>query len=296
MKRIFVLLFFSLLLVPMLCVGTSHAAQSNITEAEGTACMGEDKTKKQTAEAAFADAKRRAVEYTLTYVKSETQVKNFQLEKDLIEAYGNASVRIIEEMEKKWYRDESMGDCFKIKIKAEVIPDEKGMDRIANDRQTADDPSAPLNVRVWTDKKEYNNGENIKVYLKGNKPFYARVIYKDAGGSMVQILPNLHRINNYFNGAVIYEIPGGEDKFELEVSPPFGNESIIVFGSSSQLGDVDLTPAGELYEINTKSEDIGIKSRGVKIKGVEKDSGQKSEFEKKPAEFSETNAVVKTIK
>jgi len=58
MWRIFFLLIFSIFIVSDL-----YAAQSSITEADGTACMGEDRTKKQTEKLAFDDAKRKAVEY-----------------------------------------------------------------------------------------------------------------------------------------------------------------------------------------------------------------------------------------
>src|SRR3989338_8007685 len=127
-------------------------------------------------------------------------------------------------MEKKWYKDGSLGDCMKVKIKAEVIPDEKGMEKIAQNKEAVDDPSAPLHINVWTDKKGYKGGERINVYIKRNKPFYGRVVYKDAGGDMVQLLPNPYRKENYFNGGTIYEIQSGEDKFDMEVSPPFGQE------------------------------------------------------------------------
>src|SRR3989338_11019378 len=243
MIKIFISLFFGLFIA-----SNVYAAQSSITEAEGTACMGEDRAKKQTEKLAFDDAKRRAVEYTLTYLKSETVVNKYELEKDLIEAYSNASIKIIQEMDKKWYKDESLGDCFKIKIKAEVVPDEKAMENISKNKQAVDDPSAPLNVNVWTDKKEYKNGDKIKVYVKGNKPFYARVIYKDAGGNMVQLLPNPYRQDNYFNGGVVYEIPSGNDRFELEVSPPFGEENIVVYAGTSQLGDINLEAQGGVYQ------------------------------------------------
>jgi putative addiction module component (TIGR02574 family) len=49
-----------------------------------------------------------------------------------------------------------------------------------------DDPSAPLKVQVWTDKKQYKMNEKMNIFIKGNKPFFARVLYKDAGGGMVQ--------------------------------------------------------------------------------------------------------------
>ncbi|MDO9287155.1 MAG: DUF4384 domain-containing protein [Thermodesulfovibrionales bacterium] len=283
--------FDTVLMLSMLLASNLYAAQSTITEAEGYACMGEDKSKKQTEQTALADAKKKAIEQVSTYIKSETHVKNFELEKDLTSAYSNAAVKVIQEIEKGWYKDSSAGDCYKIKIKAEVIPDEKAIEKISKSSQTADDPSAPLSINVWTDKKEYKTGEKIKIYIKGNKPFYARVVYKDAGGNMVQLLPNPYRNDNYFNGGVVYEIPSGNDRFELDVSPPFGKENITVYSSTLPVGDINLKAEGGVYQITTKAKDIGSRTRGVALKEKGTDEGQKI-----PAEFSETDAVLKTEK
>lgn len=78
-----------------------YASQSTITESEGYACMGEDKSRKQTEAVSMADAKRRAMESVSTYIKSETHVKDFELEKDLVSAYANAAVKIIQEIKTK---------------------------------------------------------------------------------------------------------------------------------------------------------------------------------------------------
>lgn len=64
-------------------------------------------------------------------------------------------------------------------------------------------------------KKEYKALEKIKIYIKGNKPFYARVLYKDVKGELIQLLPNPYRKDNYFNGGVIYKIPSGNDRFSI---------------------------------------------------------------------------------
>jgi hypothetical protein len=256
-----------------------YAAQSTITEAEGNACMGDDKSRKQTEQAALTDAKKRAVEFASTYIKSESQVKNFVLEKDLLSSYANAEVKIVQELEKVWYKDVSSGDCYKVKIKAEIIPDVKAMEALSKNTQLADDPSAPLTVKAWTDKKEYQAGEKIKVYIKGNKPFYARVLYKEAGGELLQLLPNPYRAENYFNGGVMYEIPAGNDKFDLEVSPPFGEENVIVYASTSPLGEIGVETRGGVYQVKTKPRDIGVQSRGVKLTGKsDAKSGGTSEF------------------
>ena len=275
-----------------LCLASSlYAAQSTITEAEGYSCMGVDKSKKQTEQDALMDAKRKAVEFASTSIKGETQEKNFALEKDLLAAYAKAEVKIIQELEKSWYKDLAAGDCYKVKIKAEVVPDEKGMERISKSKDVADDPSAPLAVKVWTDKKEYKAGEKIKVYIKGNKPFYARVLYKDAGGELVQLLPNPYRSDNYFNGGAVYEIPAGNDKFDLEVSQPFGEESVIVYAGSAPLGEIEVQTGGSVYQVKTKPKDIPAMTRGVKL--TEKKNGGSVPA---ASEFYEDKVVLKTGK
>lgn len=269
-----------------------YAAQSTIKIAEGSSCMGDDKSRKQTETAAMADAKRNAVESVKTYVSSATEVKDFELQKDLVSAYANATVEVIETLEKAWYKDPALGDCCKIKLKAEVIPDEKAMKKAKEkSKDTAlDDPSLPLSVKVWTDKVSYHAGEKIRIYLKGNKPFFARVIYRDAAKNNLQLLPNPYRQDNYFQGGVTYAIPSGTDKFELEVNPPFGEENIIIYASVSELGNLSLKEEGSVYAVKTKTKDIGVKTRSIKIKDVATGNPQQ------PAEFSEGVVVVKTRK
>jgi len=282
MLKIFIPLLFLVFMTSNL-----YASQSTIIESEGYACMGEDKSIKETERTAMVDAKDKAAKNAATYIKGETKIKDSQLVKDIIEAYNNATVAVDKVIEKGWYTDPSLGKCYKVKIKANVIPDEKAMQKVS---EVLDDPSAPLSVKVWTDKKEYKEGDKIKIYIKGNKPFYAKVIYKETTGNLIQILPNPYRKDNYFNGGVIYEIPSGNDKFELEVNPPFGEESVMFHTSVSQLGDLDLKEEGGVYQVKTKSKDIGIKTRSVKIKEVTEGKAQQA------SEFFEGKAVVKTGK
>jgi len=267
----------------------SFAAQSTITEAEGSACMGDDKSRKQTEDSALTDAKKRAVEFVSTYIKSETEVKNFVLEKDLLSAYAHAEVKLLREPTKEWYKDPNSGDCLKMKIKAEVIPDTAAMEKLAQQSPaSADDPAAPLSVKTWTDKKAYKQGEKVKVYIKGNKPFFARVLYRDASGELIQLLPNPYQPDNYYNGGTVYELPSGKDRFELEVSPPFGEENIIVYGSTAPLGEIEVQTRGGVYQVTSKAKDVAVRTRGIKL--VEADGKQK------PSEFSETSTALKTVK
>jgi hypothetical protein len=279
-----ILLFLLFFLIPL----HLHASQSTIVEVDGQACMGYDKSKKQTEDEALTHAKKKAVQHAATYIKSESRVKDFELEKDLVEAYSNATVKVIQELTRTWYRDLSLGDCCQVKIKAEVIPDIEAMERISKGKGQMNDPSAPLNVQLWADKKDYKKGDKIKIYIRGNKPFYARILHKGVNGDFLQLLPNPYRKDHYFNGGVIYEIPSGQDRFEMEVTPPFGQEDIIVYASTSPLGDINLAPAGGVYKIKTESEKVGERSRAVSL--VQKDADQKI----KTAEFSESQIIYKT--
>ena len=264
-----------------------HASQSIITETDGSACMGDDKSRKDTEQLAHNEATRRAAEYAATYVKSETVVKDAALESDLISAYANAKVSVLQELEKAWYKDQSSGDCYKVKLKVEVVPDQIVIAKVA-EKSVADDPTALLNVKVWTDKKEYSKGQKIKVYLKANRPFYGRVVYKDADGTQVQLLPNPYRTDNYFNGGVVYELPGNGDRYDLEVTPPFGKEFVTVYASTVQLGDIETTASGGVYKIKTRPADVATGTRGIKL--TDKGSAPAA------AEFAEAKAEVTTDK
>ncbi|MBN1829358.1 MAG: DUF4384 domain-containing protein [Deltaproteobacteria bacterium] len=264
----------------------AEAQQSTIVEAEDRACMGYDKSRSQTEREALANAKRKAAELAATYLTSETTVKDFQLEKDLVNAYATATVRVIEEGFRTWYDDPAMGSCCKIKIKAEVIPDGTAMKRINETKDFSQDPTAPLTVKVWTDKPAYKQGEKIRVFLKGNKPFYARVHYRDAANTLLQLLPNPYRRDNYFLGGVVYDIPSGNDRFELRVGPPFGAEQIVVYASSSPQGNLSLLENGGVYQVRTSADDVSVATRGVSIvPSTKSDSPQGAEFSEAAADL-----------
>jgi len=269
---------------------TACAFQSTITDAEGNACMGDDKSRKQTEQSALSDAKKNAVDKTATYIRSETKVEDFVLQKDIVEAYQNATVKVIQTIEKNWYKDPVSGDCCRTRIKAEVIPDEKAMEKAAKAKAVMDNPAAPLKIQLWTDKQAYQQGEKVRIYLKGNKPFYARVLYHDAAGRHIQLLPNPFRHDNYFNGGVIYEIPTGSDHFDLEVTPPFGQENIVMYAGTSPLGDISLETQGDVYRVVSAPKDLPLLTRGLKI--------QNKDHQKQVAtsEFSEEKLSISTGK
>ena len=109
------------------------------------------------------------------------------------------------------------------------------------------DPNAPLTVRVWTDKKQFSEGETIKLYVEGNRDFYARIVNLDANGDMIQLLPNQFRQSRFFKGKKVYVVPDDTqgDRFSIISTPPYGTDTIVTFASEAPLGEVNLTPVGQ---------------------------------------------------
>ncbi len=93
-----------------------------LTEAEGSACMGDDKSRKQTEEVARDEAKRRAAEQAATQVRAQSRVSIGTLEEDVIKIMSTGKVRITEVLESKWDKD----GCYKYRIRAEVTPSKPG--------------------------------------------------------------------------------------------------------------------------------------------------------------------------
>ncbi|HIG39056.1 MAG: DUF4384 domain-containing protein [bacterium] len=278
------LLFFT----SSLLFSVAHAQQSSITEADGSSCMGDEQSRKQTENSALQDAKRLAIEFTSTYLESETVIENFQLKNDLVQAFAKANVQVIDILSKSW---DDPRDCFTIRIRAEVLPNPAQMQKI-NSSQMMANPRAPLNVELWTNEDSFISGESIKIYLRGNKPFYARLLYIDAADNNVQLLPNLHRTKNYFAGATIFEVPNAEDDFELTVGGPFGKEKLILYASTSPLGEIATTKANDdVYFVTEKPEHIAAKTRGISITKPGSGSGQQK---KTVAEFAEVSVEVVT--
>jgi hypothetical protein len=93
-----------------------------LTEAEGSACMGDDKSRKQTEEVARNEAKRRAAEQAATQVRAQSRVSIGTLEEDVIKIMSGGKVRVIDVLESKWDKE----SCYRYRIRAEVTQAKPG--------------------------------------------------------------------------------------------------------------------------------------------------------------------------
>ena len=101
-----------------------------------------------------------------------------------------------------------------------------------------------LDVRIWTDKKEYEEGQQIVLYLQGNRDFYGKVVKVDAQGNVHQLLPNNYRQISFFEKNKRYLIPDEGDRYELRIKPPFGTVRFIAYATSLPMSQVNLKTTG----------------------------------------------------
>ncbi|MFX0135520.1 MAG: DUF4384 domain-containing protein [Candidatus Hodarchaeota archaeon] len=253
---------------------------SAIVEADGYAYLAENKTIQQIREEAKAIAKREALEKAQTYIKSMTRVENYKLTYDLIESGSEGTVKILESKDYGITADNRYHYWVKAEIKymLKISAKEKSIGIMSDD-------SAPLTVTLRTEKGEYALGDEIRIFIQGNKNFYANIVYEDATGNLIQILPNQYRKDNLFKGNREYMIPDKNDNFSLRIQPPFGTEKIRLYASINVLGKADITPFGKsFYNIRDNLDEYSEKTRGIDVVGKE-NAG---------AEFFETSCPILT--
>jgi hypothetical protein len=215
-------------------------------------------------------------------------VEDFQLKSDKITATTEGAVTVLEQ------KDFGIVDNkrYHVWIKAEV---EYQLNPSVRSDGDAVGEEGPLTVHVWTSKKSYRDGDAIEIFLKGNRDFYARIVDITASGEIIQLLPNAFRSINRFEAGKVYKIPDAGDRFTLKVSPPYGEDQIVVYASEAPLGQVDMENAGQgLGMYRGSRESLGLRTRGISVAGSGAVYGGASKADTTGAEFYEASWSVQT--
>jgi hypothetical protein len=211
--------------------------RSNIVEVDGYVQLSEEKSIRDVRQEAFANARRQALENAESRIKSQTRVENYQLQYDLIESGAEGVVKVLEQ---KDFGIEN-NSRYHVWIKAEVTYVLRPPAEPAKQKALMS-PEAPLTVKVWTDKKSYADGEYITIYMEGNRDFYARIVNISSDKKVIQLLPNGYR----------------------QVTPPYGQERIVVYASETPMGDIPMAPlAAGLQEYKGSNDDLAFRVRSI---------------------------------
>jgi hypothetical protein len=248
--------------------------RSCIQIVDGYSYIAEDKTVADLRTTALNNAKQQALANARTYIRSRTEVDNFVLKSDEVVIGAEGTVTILEK-EDFGIVDNSR---YHVRIKAEVeyfINDGKRpelpavvepTESQATVAPTLPGTASPLTVKVWSSKNSYRDGEKIEIFLQGNRDFHARVVNINERGEIVQLLPNDFRDNSHFQGGKRYRIPDQGDAFELNVSPPYGRDRIVVYASEVELGQVAMQGIGQgLKAYGGDQKSLALATRGIAV-------------------------------
>ena len=100
-----------------------------------------------------------------------------------------------------------------------------------------------FNIKVWTDKNEYEIDQEIVFNIKSDKSGYLTLLDISPNGNITVIFPNKYHEDNFIRQEVTYKVPTPSYGFDFKVQGPTGLERIkaIVTSNSSPLLHLDLT-------------------------------------------------------
>jgi hypothetical protein len=122
-----------------------------------------------------------------------------------------------------------------------------------------------LELKVWTDRGPsgaYLQGEQVFVFLQANRDCFVRLIYEQVDGTRVQIFPNAFYNDYRIRGQKVWSVPGVNDNFEFEVSPPFGLERITAYASTEPFP----APEGTVTDAGMLVIDERVENRAILVK------------------------------
>ena len=116
----------------------------------------------------------------------------------------------------------------------DLLPDP--LARILNLKQ--DKPN--FNIDVWTDKKRYRVGEEVRFHLRSDRDCYLTLIDYETSGNVKVLFPNRYDQKNFIEAGRTYSILAPEYELKLTVEPPPGIEKIKAIATTESFSLFDL--------------------------------------------------------
>ncbi len=131
--------------------------------------------------------------------------------------------------------------------------------QIANLRQ--DKPG--FNIDIWTDKKRYRIGEEIRFHFRSDHNCYLTLIDYETNGNVKVLFPNRYFQNNLIEAGKTYTIPGNEYGFKLIIEPPSGIEKVKAIATTQPLSFFDLDFTENIFPTVERSNTRSV--RGIRV-------------------------------
>ena len=95
----------------------------------------------------------------------------------------------------------------------------------------------PLEIDITThlgDNQTFIRGDKVRFLASTNQNAYLLLIYKNANGEILQLIPSKTLGKGYYKERYYFEIPKSGSGFVFHISEPFGTELLELFASSSE--------------------------------------------------------------
>lgn len=280
-------------------LGSASHAQNNDTmtvTASGEGSGGTNMTLDQVKQLALTDAKRMALEQAGTAIRSETEVKNFELIKDEIQSFAEGLVKVKKIISNTCaYEDKVKSFMCKATIEAEVEVSQ-GKELFTRLHQSVkteqkNQSKAPLsfgfNILAWKESATGTRGVRIKsdssqsyqqtplqeggvmysgqeyqIHLTPAQDCYLYGINVDSHGQVFPLIPNPEGMSdNYLRANQTYVLPAPGKYYQLDNNT--GLEKIYLLASYDPMQDVDYLIQQSQSQNAAVLLDSAVRTRGI---------------------------------
>ena len=271
-------------ILAFICISVIHAGDQSCAEnlgesisnkpvvARGTGCTGPAVSWELGGEKAREEAVNKAKQYAASRTATYVSTYNRNVDKVSVEnskqSLSIGSVEIAGDVVFSEPVSDQRGFCTTVTFNALVTVDTELLKDMIAAPSFNKDPDAFLNVRVWTDKREYRHGEKLKIFVMANKDFYLDLIYIDAGMRQVKVIPNQYRSDNRFKGGQVHAIPMDLNEFEITidcVDGKCGKETLIATASTHRIMYDPETSGIPIKGTNIAEYKGDIRKRSIKL-------------------------------
>ena len=144
-------------------------------------------------------------------------------------------------------------------LSIKLLPDP--LFQIANLKQD----KASFKIDIWTDKKRYRVGEEIRFHFRSDRDCYLTLIDYETNGTVKILFPNRYYRDNFIGAGKTYVIPGREYGFKLTIEPPPGIERLKAIATTEPLSLFDLDFGKNFFPPVERNNARGMRSISIAL-------------------------------
>jgi TolB-like protein len=126
---------------------------------------------------------------------------------------------------------------------------------------------ASFNVKVWTNKNEYQVGDKLVFSVKAEENGYLTLLDINPKGNVTVIFPNQFHQNNYIQAGITYQVPSPNYGFEFAIQEPPGLERVKAIVTRKKVSLLDLNLEKGFHSVKRGTtrgnRDIGVVAKKI---------------------------------